>query len=326
MKRNGLLLLIPMLAFLLVQCENEEEEELVGDWTERSDFEGLPRSNAVCFDLNGKAYVGTGYDGDDYLSDFWEFDPNTNFWLRIADFPGDARSDAVGFSIGNKGYIGTGYNGDDKLNDFWEYDPGTNSWTRKADFAGSARYAAIGFSINDKGYIGTGYDGNELKDFWAYDPASDSWEQKVSVGGSKRRDGIGFVINGKGYVCTGRHNGALDDELWEYSPELDVWVEKEELDYDDEYAVIRASSVSFTLNGKAYVGTGEKGGVTEDIWEYDPVYDIWEQKTSFEGTSRMDAVGFSIDNVGYLTTGRSASYYFDDIWAFDPNAAYEEDD
>jgi predicted porin len=40
----------------------------------------------------------------------------------------------------------------------------------------------------------------------------------------------------------------------------------------------------------------------------------------------MDAVGFSIDNVGYITTGRSSSYYFDDIWAFDPNAEYEEED
>lgn len=46
----------------------------------------------------------------------------------------------------------------------------------------------------------------------------------------------------------------------------------------------------------------------------------------FEGTARMDAIAFAIENVGYLTTGRSASYYFDDIWAFDPNAEYEEED
>jgi hypothetical protein len=98
------------------------------------------------------------------------------------------------------------------------------------------------------------------------------------------------------------------------------------LDYDDEYGIMRARSISFTANGKAYVGTGEKGGITQDIWEYEPVNDLWVQKTSFEGTSSMDAIGFSIDNVGYITTGRSISYYFDDIWAFDPNAEYDEDD
>lgn len=326
MKRNGLLLSMLVMLVVLVQCEKDEEEELVGNWVERSDFEGLPRNNAVCFVVNEKAYVGTGYDGDDYLSDFWEFDPNTNFWVKVANFPGDARTDAVGFSIGGKGYIGTGYNGDDKLKDFWEYDPASDSWTRKADFGGSARYAAVGFTINGKGYIGTGYDGNELKDFWAYDPATDSWEQKVSVGGSKRRDAVGFVIDGKGYICTGRHNGALDEELWQYDPELDGWVEKTELNDDDDYAVMRGSAVAFTLNGKAYVGTGEKGGVYGDIWEYDPVLDGWKEKTTFEGTARMDAVGFAIGNSGYITTGRSSSYHFDDIWAFYPDAEYDEDD
>jgi photosystem II stability/assembly factor-like uncharacterized protein len=83
--------------------------------------------------------------------------------------------------------------------------------------------------------------------------------------------------------------------------------------------------VAFTLNGKAYVAMGEKGSIVGDIWEYDPGTDTWEEKTGFEGSARMEAVAFAIGNKGYVTTGRSSSYRFDDIWEFDPLLEYDED-
>ena len=33
----------------------------IGDWIRSSDFEGVARTEAVGFVLNGKAYVGTGF-------------------------------------------------------------------------------------------------------------------------------------------------------------------------------------------------------------------------------------------------------------------------
>jgi N-acetylneuraminic acid mutarotase len=273
-----------------------------------------------------------GYDGDDRLNDIWEYDPARDYWIQKADFPGNARNGAVAFSTSTKGYVGTGYDGYDKLSDFWEYDPQSNAWTQVADFAGSARYGAVAFSVDNKGYVGTGYDGNYLKDLWMYDPGTDTWSQMVSVGGSKRRDAVAFVINGKGYICTGINNGTYETDFWEYDPGTDLWTRKRDIanvssdNYDDDYNIARTNAVAFSAGGLGFVVTGGKGAVSVDTWAYDPGTDLWEEKTSLEGSTRMEAVAFTLANKGYVMTGRSSTYYFDDIWCFYPDDELNEDD
>jgi len=312
--------------FVLPFCDgNEEEKILLGNWVELSDFEGVSRSDAVSFAINDKGYVTTGFDGDDRLNDLWEYDPAKDYWIQKADFPGAARNGAVGFGTATKGYLGTGYDGSNKLKDFWEYDPQLNSWIQITDFPGSARYAAIAFSIDNKGYVGTGYDGNNLKDLWMYNPEDTSWTQKVSVGGSKRRDAVSFVINGKGYVCTGVNNGTYESDFWEYDPVADSWTSKRDIanksddNYDDDYTIVRTNAVAFSANGIGFVVSGGQGTVSGDVWAYNPVTDLWEEKTLLEGTARMEAVAFTLLNKGYVLTGRSSGYYFDDVWCFYPD-------
>ncbi len=332
-----LLLMAFAVVLLPVSCgdDDDDKDDLIGNWIECSVFEGIPRSDAVGFAIGNKGYIGTGYNGqeDERLVDFWEYDADRDTWTQKAVFPGAARNSAVGFSTDSRGYIGTGYDGRDKLGDFWEYDPGTNAWTRKADFGGSARYGAVGFTINNKCYIGTGYDGYYLQDFWEYDPSTDTWVQKTSVGGNKRRDAVGFALNGKGFICTGIDNGTYENDFWEYDPAADSWTKKNSItdvsdeSFDDGYTSIRGiNKAAFSLNGKAYLATGGEGSAGTIVWEYDPVMDLWEQKTAYEGSGRADAVAFAIGNRGYVATGRSSSYYFDDIWAFDPAAEYNEGD
>ena len=95
--------------------------------------------------------------------------------------------------------------------------------------------------------------------------------------------------------------------------------------FDDEYTTIKGiNKVAFTMNGKGYIATGGEGTATTIVWEYDPATDLWEEKTAFEGTGRVDAVAFVIGNRAYVTTGRSSSYYFDDIWAFEPGSEYND--
>jgi N-acetylneuraminic acid mutarotase len=333
--RNHILtgLLSISLFVISLSCKDDPEPALVGNWVEQSDFEGVARSDAAAFSIGNIAYVGTGYDGEERLTDFWSYDAAKNSWTQIADFPGQARNAAVGFSAAGKGYVGTGYNGEDRVKDFWQYDPGTNTWAQKADFGGSGRYGAVAFSINDIGYVGTGYDGNYLKDFWAYDPGSDTWTQKTSFGGSKIRDAVGFVINGMGYICTGINNGAYENEFYMYDPGNDIWNVKRKLSnvsddsYDDDYTIVRSNAVAFVMNGKAYVATGTIGSLKNDVWEYDPGADLWKSKTNFEGTTRTDAVAFSTDDGrAFITTGKSSSNQFDDIWEFKPNDVYDKED
>jgi len=322
------LLVLFTLLLLVCACDDsssDDDDELVGNWFELSDFEGVPRSDAVAFTIGSKGYVGVGYDGSDRLNDFWEYDPQLNNWSRKADFPGTARNGAVGFGTDSKGYIGTGYDGTSKLNDFWEYDPASDTWVQIPDFGGSARYGAIAFAINNKGYVGTGYDGNCLKDLWEYDPSTSQWTQKISLGGGKRRDAVAFVIDEKGYVCTGVDNAEYEDDFWEYDPVANQWSEMRSLtdvsddDYDDYYtSIVGTDKVVFSISGKGYLVTGGKSTTGYYVWEYDPLSDLWEQKTSLEASARLQSVGFSIGDIGYITTGKNSSYYFDDLWGFDP--------
>ena len=328
------LLLLIMMGFGFTSCSSDDDDDLVGNWVERGSFEGQPRSDAVVFTVGNEAFIGTGYDGteNERLKDFWKYDVEKDYWSQVASLPGVSRNGAVAFGTDTKGYVGTGYDGTNRLNDFYSYDPKTNEWTSIAPFAGTARYGAVAFGINNKGYVGTGYDSNVLKDFWEYNPDTDTWTQKVSVGGSKRRDATAFVMDGKGYIVTGVDNGQYVDDFYYYIPEEDRWVALNKIadvtdySFDDDYSLVCINAVSFVMNGKAYITTGGPGYPGNGTWEFNPVTDRWKEKTNFEGSSRYGAVAFNINNVGYVTTGRSSGYYLDDLWTFDPDAEYEEND
>ena len=69
------LLIVVLGLFLFVGCTNNDDDPL-GNWVEKSSFEGLPRGSAVSFVIGDKAYVGLGYNDDadeEYLRDFWMY-------------------------------------------------------------------------------------------------------------------------------------------------------------------------------------------------------------------------------------------------------------
>lgn len=326
------LVMVLILALPVLNSCYDDQKDPVGNWVELSDFDGIPRADAVGFSIGSKGYLGTGFDGEDRLGDFWEYDAARNTWTQKADFPGVPRNAASGFGTDSKGYIGLGYDGKYKYKDFYEFDPALNTWTRKADFGGSARYSAVAMTIENKGFVGTGYDDNFLKDFWQYDPATDTWIQKSSLGGSKRKNAACFVINNVGYVLTGIDNNQYQEDLWAYNPSSDIWSRKNYItnksddNFDDDYTTISGvGKVGFCIEGKGYLATGGKTTGT-DVWEYDPVTDLWDTKTSFEGSTRAYAVGFVIEGRGYVVTGKSGTDYFDDMWGFDPHSEFSKDD
>lgn len=327
MKFKNFFKIIPFLALgiLVSSCSDDDEED--GNWVESSAFDGDARGNSVAFVIDEKGYLVGGYDGDDYLSDTWEYVKDGDYWVQKADFPGTERSGAVGFAIDGIGYLGTGYDGDDKLNDFWSFDPDANVWTQKADFIGSERYGAVGFASYGLGYIGTGYDGSELKDFYKYDPSTDSWEQSVGFGGDKRRDALTFTIGDLVYMGTGLHNGAYENDFYSFDGSTETWTRLTDLDDDDEdWSVLLSSGVGFSLDGIGYVVTGEASGVTTEVWEYDPSDDSWDEFPDYEGSARQDAVAFDFGDKAFVLMGRSGSYYFDDNWEFYPYEEVDEDD
>ena len=267
------------------------------------------RYNAVAFSAAGKGYVGTGYDGTNLLSDFWQFDPTVNTVTTT--------------TVGTVTTTTTT----------------TGSWKRVADFPtpnGSGRYGAVAASISDIGYVGCGYDGNNQKDFYTYNPTSNTWSALASgFPGDKRIGALAFVINGQMYVGTGINNNLYNTDFWSYNPAGNKWTQlrylanisnsTESYDYS---AVARAYASSFVVGNLGYVTVGSNSAVRADCQAYDPTTDTWTATNPFTftgggGAGRNSAVSFGIGNYGYVGTGYNGSQRFDDFYKFDPSAAQQ---
>ncbi|TDW97507.1 Kelch repeat-containing protein [Dinghuibacter silviterrae] len=48
----------------------------------------------------------------------------------------------------------------------------------------------------------------------------------------------------------------------------------------------------------------------------------WLRRSDFNGNSRIGAVAFTLNNLGYVATGFDGSNYLNDVWYYDPNLDY----
>jgi N-acetylneuraminic acid mutarotase len=348
MKQAYLGLCILILSVGLWSCRNTMVPwTQSGNWVLRAFFGGNNRSEAVSFTIGNFAYLAGGWDGTNRYNDMWQLDPSgdggAGVWSQLASMPatnrlggGTARSSAVGFSVNGIGYIGTGYDGFNYMNDFWAFDPLADSFIQKADFAGGPRYEAAAFGIGNFGYITTGYDGvNPLKDFWRYDPSTDTWIVKSGMGGEKRFSAVTFVRLNKAYIVTGCDNGSAVNDFWRYDPaqaDSSAWTQLNHItnfsteSFDDSYTtIIRWNAAAFVILGqdttadRAFISTGENGSLYTYTWEYHFTADLWDEKTPFEGAARTGAVGITVQNRGFVGTGRSSLQPLQDIEEFLPD-------
>ncbi|MDR1860850.1 MAG: galactose oxidase [Bacteroidales bacterium] len=259
------------------------------------------RSEAVSFVIGKKIYIGTGFDGNQKLSDFWSYDTQTGQWEQIDDFPGGIRIGAVAFTLTvngkQTGFVGTGYGTD----------------------------------------IASGTEDKYLNDIWRYDESTGWSALQASTYPVKVRDASVFIIDNKAYVVGGRSNSStstMGDNNFAYFDGTE-WHELRKISdatdesYDDDYSgggttgnyIVRNNAVAFAVDGKGYLATGTSKA---DVWEYTVSTDLWIEKTAFEGYSRAGAVAFVLNGIPYVATGRSSSTDYDDVWIFQPNAEYNE--
>lgn len=332
---GGLLIISSVVITSSCTKTTDADDDLIGNWKKSNDFRGNGRSESVSFTIGDYAYVTTGVDGSGRYKDLFEYNTVRKFWTQLEDFGGTARSSAVAFSIGTKGYVGTGYDGIGLLSDFWEFDQASGHWREIESIPDDGRQEAVAFTIAGKGYVACGNDGNFLATMWQYDPGSDQWDQKADVTGSKRSGAMAFVYDNKAYIVSGNNNGQLLRDVRVYDPVTNDWAEKTRIDnysdesFDDDYGSIpRQNGVTFVIGSRVYLTAGETstGSITSATWEYDPSTDIWTQKTGFEGTGRTGAVAFTLNNRGFVLTGRSGSLNMDDMYELLPNDEQADDD
>lgn len=193
-------------------------------------------------------------------------------------------------------------------------------WTQKAPFSGIARWGAISFSIGSKGYVGGGYDGsNNFSDFWEFDPSANTWTQRAPIPVA-RRAAYSFEINNKGYVCLGANSTSVPTltDLWEYDPTTNSWNAKANFP-----GTARYGGTGFAIGSKGYVCCGNEGTasgpLSNQLWEYDPSINSWNQKTNFMGNARygMTHGSFVIGAKAYVGLGGNSSTQFSDFYAYD---------
>ena len=291
-----------------ITCTSDEHLNVFSPWSVIKDVNKFYRTGAAAFSINGKGYVGMGYNVNstfyyDVYNDLNEFNPATGQWKKLADMPAMEREGVIGFSIGNKGYVGLGnHGGGFYFTDLWEYDPATDGWEQKADFPGEARYEPACVVIGDKAYVGFGYTSDDMRDLWQYDPALDQWT-RVSDCPGNGGGYMGFCIDGKGYFTFGHSgSGGYSGVVWRYDPRNDEWARM-----SDFPGSLRSLPVSFEINGFGYIGTGQvRSRNLKDFWRYHPYEDKWIRISDLTVTGRYFARSFIIGNKAYIVSGIDA--------------------
>jgi N-acetylneuraminic acid mutarotase len=323
MKFKILIILFVVLSAFFSSCNNSDVT-VIGNWVFQSSFESKPRADGSSFAIGDFGYWGMGRDNDDYLTDFWRYDPGKNSWSLVDSFPGTPRAFNISISNGIKGYVGLGYDGNNDLADFWEFNPANNSWTRLPDFPGVARRLATAFAIGTDIYVGTGYDSKNklyLNDFYKF--SNGEWKKINSLTENKRYGAQSVGFGGKGYVISGYHSDVLTD-FWEYDPSSDMWTKLNKLSDTDNggnAAIARYNGSAFVSDSKIYLAGGTSSSIGASIatcFEWDPISKEWTEKTAIESSAREGAGCFVINDFGFLVGGRRGSIYLDDCIKFEP--------
>jgi N-acetylneuraminic acid mutarotase len=258
-------------------------------WTKLPSLPSQPRNGCVAFTINGKGYIGTGYNDKMTMQDFWEYDPVAKTWIEKDPMPGDARYDAASFVINGKAYVFGGFDGRKAFNDTWEFDPSGpagSQWTERASFPRKTR-SAVAFVLNNIGYMVAGSNNAEVqKELYQYDPPpTNTWTTKRP--------------------------------LYNYTNES----------YDDRYtSIIRENAVAFVQGEYAFIATGENGAFVTSTWGYKADSDTWTEFTGFENKPRTGAVAFVVKNRCFVLTGKNGNLYMDNMFEFNPFAEKVEGD
>ena len=293
------------------------------------------------------------------------YDSAYGSWTNVAAFAGAARSNACAFAVQGIGYVGTGVGNDGftPLADFWSYNPGSNSWSEIDSIhdasASYPRFDAVAWGFDSVGYVLTGTDNNYyFGDVWKYSPASGHWTAKPYLKGNQRSGATAWVYQNKGYIMAGYTPGSrwaqnnMCYDFWVYDPHVaetgdsvNAWQRLRDIyntssaTYDDGYTnIIRKYGAGFLIpattnqygntRDKGYITLGQNGTSLNYTWEYDFGTDLWTEKTPYEGTAASGAVGFTLQNRGFVGTGLGTGNTsgFSVIEEFFPNQIYNQFD
>jgi hypothetical protein len=190
-------------------------------------------------------------------------------------------------------------------------------WTQKSNHLGSPRYDFAGFSLNGKGYFGGGrYGGpfNAISEWQEYNPVSDVWNIITAM--PYPFTGLSaFAAGGFGYIANGVNDAFYNYDTYKYNQAGNNWSTLSTMSYPRLYA----ANADNGANGFIIGGYGFMAEAMGDLWEYDPVTDIWIEKAHLPvGAERYYATAFSVNGNIFVFGGTNGSALLNDLWKYSP--------
>ena len=231
------------------------------------------RVKGVAEVINGKAYVGLGFNGrvyndSSYLRDFWMYNPADSTWVRKADFPNNQTNASVSFVHNDDIYVCFGYY-ETATKIVYKYSTTEDKWT-ECDLAKIGhRFGAVGCKYNNRFFLGLGFNSAMLNDWYEFYPESESWEKRAEVPQKGRIFHSALARNNEILILGGRFFGGTEtreefyEEILAYNTDKDKWTLRGYLPNGG-----RENMITFTVNGKCYFGCGEnaEGEIFNDLY------------------------------------------------------------
>ncbi len=238
-------------------------------------------------------------------------------WIKKNDFPSSGRTNAISFVINDTAFVGLGIDSlSNPFSDLKQYDEIHDIWIQKQNLTDTTWYPNS-FQIGNYGYVIT----NHNHHFWQYSLNMNNWVQKANTLDSNDNNIYGSVAASSGnYGFFGYGSDMFSSPIkcfnnyFRYNCNTNSWLIKSIINSSS----CREQSVSFSINGKIYVGLGGFSG-SNQLYEYDTLLDMWSNKTNLPAPRRSAAVSFVINNKAYIGLGfDSINHFLNDFWEYNP--------
>ncbi|WP_020529096.1 Kelch repeat-containing protein [Flexithrix dorotheae] len=205
-------------------------------WSQKNDFPGKTRDEAIGFESNGKGYLIGGdttinTTGNIQTSDVWEYDPINDSWTQKADFIGGNRADLVAFPLGDTVYVGLGnrYSGEtirsiwhyfEYPHDWYAYHPSSDTWVEKAAYPGNRLYYSAHGTNGQIGFYGGGIKPyfNTNGGFWKYLPDENRWTTLPGIPNINQEKMFGLYSDSVKYIIAQEKDSYRTYSVYQYDP------------------------------------------------------------------------------------------------------------
>lgn len=227
---------------------------ITNQWAQLNDFGGEARVKATAFVVSDKAYVGSGSANGIFLSDFWQYESNSDTWLETSSLaladPLQGMATAV---VQEKAYLIGGRNANGIYSEnIFEFAPDTNlGWLPIKTIPGLRLESGSAFVHNQKIFFGYG---NAKNDLDLYDPKSNTISSYGSIPGLETicTGPIAFSLDslnsflGLGYTSVvANQAAAYSNNMWQLNTQIISALDRPEI--ESEVKFIRSNHNSLTL-------------------------------------------------------------------------------